>query len=184
MEILMNSNEKVARTATDIESNATHFNVNETNTDDTLISERSEKFDESVNAYMEQIKNYMAYIENFAKELKDGIGDFDMIPVGKYVIIRPFPENPFQLIKKQDGIYTDLGGKKIDYKSNETGEIEEEENFIDTGVVVRTGPDCKQIKVGDAVFCTKPSEVPMPFYKQGLVVVDESRVMSIIRPKN
>ena len=89
------------------------------------------------------------------------------MPIGNYVLIKPFTTNPFQKIQ-------------VTVKSNETGEYEEEEQFIMTGNVIEVGPDCKYIKEGDAVMWAKHSQVPVPFFRQGLVVVNETRIIVTI----
>ena len=94
--------------------------------------------------------------------------------------IKPFEENPFQMIKREGSIIVDLGGQKPTYKSHETGEIEEEEQFIHVGTVVDNGPACKWIREGDIVMWRKVSETPVPFYKQGLVLVSEQSIMTAI----
>jgi hypothetical protein len=62
-------------------------------------------------------------------------------------------------------------------KSNETGEYQEEERFIMVGNVLEVGPECKWIAEGDVVMWAKPSEVAVPFFKQGLVIVNENRII-------
>jgi hypothetical protein len=47
---------------------------------------------------------------------------------------------------------TDLGGFAPTYKSNETGEIEEEQQFIKVGTVIEVGHKCEFLKPGDIVF--------------------------------
>jgi hypothetical protein len=66
---------------------------------------------------------------------------------------------------------------KPTYKSRETGEWEEEEQFIHVGTVIDNGPACKWVREGDIVMWRKVSETPVPFYKQGLVLVNEQSIM-------
>jgi hypothetical protein len=66
------------------------------------------------------------------------------------------------------------------YKSNDSGQWEEEEQFIFQGTVVEVGPEVKWLKPNDIVMWTKPSEVPIPFFRLGLVQVNESRVLCVI----
>jgi len=101
--------------------------------------------------------------------------------INNNMLVKPFNENPFQRITVSDsGIITDLGGQAPIYKSNETGEYEEEESYMHVGEVVDAGPECKWIKDGDVVYFTKASEVPVPFFKQGLVMINETRVTAVI----
>mgnify|MGYP006988889801 FL=1 len=78
------------------------------------------------------------------------------------------------------GLIIDLGGMKPQYKSNETGEWEEEESFIHVGAVFDAGPECKWIKDGDIVMWTKPSEMPIPFYRQNIYMIPEQRVLCVV----
>ena len=98
-----------------------------------------------------------------------------------YALIQPFEKNPFQQIKiSEGGIITDLGGLTPQYKSNETGEVEEEQQFIKVGTVVETGLKCEFLKPGDIVFYTIASEVMVPFFRQGFVVVAEPRIIAVV----
>ena len=96
------------------------------------------------------------------------------------VLIKPYEQNPFQQIKKEGNIITDTGGLIPQYKSNETGEWEEEEAFVRVGLVIDVGPTCKYVKEGDVVFWRKPSECVIPFFKQGFVQVNEHSIMTIV----
>jgi hypothetical protein len=80
----------------------------------------------------------------------------------------------------ESGIITDLGGMTPQYKSNETGEIEEEQQFIKVGSVIEVGHKCEFLKPGDVVFYTIASETMIPFFRQGFVVVNENRIMAVV----
>ena len=109
----------------------------------------------------------------------------EIMPMFSYALIKPFETNPFQQIKisKNSGIITDLGGLTPTYKSNETGEIEEEEQYIKVGTVIEVGHKCEFLKEGDIVFYTIASECMVPFFKQGFVVVNENRIMAVVNEK-
>ena len=66
------------------------------------------------------------------------------------------------------------------YKSHETGEIEESEQYIKVGTVIEPGYQCEYLKAGDIVFYTIASEVKIPFFRQGFVVVNENRIMAVV----
>lgn len=102
------------------------------------------------------------------------------MPLYRYILIKPFDENPFQQIKREGNIITDLGGQKPIYKSQETGMWEEEESYVHVGLVWEVGPETKYVKEGDVVMYNINSEVPVPFYKQGLVIVDECRITAVV----
>lgn len=108
----------------------------------------------------------------------------EIMPMYGYALIKPFEQNPFQKIKTtKSGLITDLGGFAPTYKSNETGEIEEEQQFIKVGTVIEVGYKCEFLKPGDIVFYTIASECMVPFYKFGFVVVNENRIMAVVNEK-
>lgn len=109
------------------------------------------------------------------------MGGLEIAPMGAYVLIKPFDNNPFQKIQTAaSGIITDLGGMNIGHKSEETGEYEEDVPFVKVGTVIETGYDCKFLQPGDLVIYTIASETALPFYKQGFVVVAEPRIMAVV----
>ena len=69
---------------------------------------------------------------------------------------------------------------KPTYKSNEDGQYHEEESFIRVGLVIDAGPTTKYLKEGDVVMWRRPSEVPVPFFKQNLVLVNEHSIMTAV----
>lgn len=179
--ILMNSKEKVARAVTGLESGAKHFVVNNESADRILKKEAQIKFNTQVDDYIKKFDKHAEQLEEYVKGFKENLPNLEIKAIGSNILVRPFSENPFQRITvSESGIITDLGGQKPIYKSNETGEYEEEENLIHVGEVIDAGPECKWIKDGDVVYFTKTSEVPVPFFKQGLVMINEIRVMAVI----
>ena len=57
----------------------------------------------------------------------------------------------------------------------------EEEELIKVGMVVEIGHKCEFLKAGDLVFYnTMASAVNVPFYKLGLVVVNEQRIIAVV----
>ena len=179
--ILMNSNESLARHAVGLESGAKHFVVNGEAADKILQREAVSKYNSQVNEYEEKLNKYESMVEECKKEVTQDLKNLQLKPLSNYVIVKPYNENPFQQIKRSDsGIITDLGGMTPTYKSNETGEWEEEDLMIKTGVIMEVGPDCKYAKVGDSTFWTIASEVMLPFFRQGFFVVNETRLLALI----
>jgi hypothetical protein len=179
--IMMNSNEKIARMVSGLESDAKHFIVNGEAADKVLQREAINKYNTQVSEYEEKLNKYEAMVEDCKKEVTKDLKDLQIKPLSNYVIVKPYNENPFQQIKRSDsGIITDLGGMAPTYKSNETGEWEEEDLMIKTGVIMEVGPDCKYAKVGDSTFWTIASEVMLPFFRQGFFVVNETRLLALI----
>lgn len=173
----INVNEELARDITGIETDAKHFKVGE----DSLQQENVEMFNNAVDEYVEKFNKHSEALDEYAKSIAENCNNLEIMPIGNYVLIKPFVTNPFQKIQvTESGLITDLGGKALTFKNNDNGEYEEEEQFIMTGNVIEVGPDCKYIKEGDAVMWAKHSQVPVPFFRQGLVVVNETRIIVTI----
>lgn len=148
-----------------------------------VIEERNtHKFNDAVDRYVEKFNKHSTNLEEFANTINKNVENIEIMPIGNYILVKPFSENPFQRIvrDKKSGLIIDLGGQKPEYKNTDNGQIEEEEQFIHVGVVQEVGPECKWIKPNDTVMYTKVSEVPVPFYKQGLVIVNEGRIIVTI----
>lgn len=180
--INLNSNEKMARIASGIESDAKHFVLNGENADQTLKREAANKFNTQVDEYVEKFNQHAENIGEYAKSVKENMHNLEIMPIYNYILIKPFSENPFQriVVSKNSGLITDLGGAKPIFKNNDNGEYEEEENLIHVGTVLEVGKECKYVKEGDVVMWTKTSEVPVPFFRQGLVLVNENRIIVTI----
>lgn len=148
-----------------------------------VIEERNVKnFNAQVDAYVEKLNEHATNLENYSKQIAENIENIDIMPIGNYILVKEFTENPFQRIVKdsKSGLILDLGGQKPQYKNTDNGQIEEEENIIRVGVIQEVGPECKWCKPEDTVFYTKMSAVPVPFFKQGLQLVCENRVLSVV----
>ena len=177
----LNSNEKLALNVNGMEGTGKHFVVNGETADVTLAREKQVKFNNKVDEYVEKFDNHAKALEEYSKKVAETINGLEIMPMFGYVLIQPFEKNPFQQIKiTESGIITDLGGMTPQYKSNETGEIEEEQQFIKVGSVVEVGHKCEFIKPGDVVFYTIASETMVPFFKQGFVVVNENRILAVV----
>jgi hypothetical protein len=173
----INVNEELARETTGLETDAKHFKIGE----DSLTIENVELFNDQVQDYIDKFNKHSEALEEYAQSIVENCNNLEIMPIGNYVLIKPFATNPFQKIQvTESGLITDLGGRALSVKSNDTGEYEEEEQFIMTGNVIEVGPDCKYIKEGDAVMWAKHSQVPVPFFRQGLVVVNETRIIVTI----
>lgn len=180
--INLNSNEKMARMASGIESDAKHFVLNGENADQTLKREAASRFNTQVDEYVDKFNQHAENIGEYAKSVKENMHNLEIMPIYNYILIKPFSENPFQriVVSKNSGLITDLGGAKPIFKNNDNGEYEEEENLIHVGTVLEAGKECKYVKEGDVVMWTKTSEVPVPFFRQGLVLVNENRIIVTI----
>ena len=109
----------------------------------------------------------------------DGIyeGEVDLVPVNANVIVKPYLQNPYRNIETtESGLIVGIESSKT-YKSNETGEIERNNEVIHCGKVIGVGNACKNVNIGDDVFYTTYSMVPIPFRKKGYVVVGEGLII-------
>jgi hypothetical protein len=171
---------KLVHQVTGLETDGKLFAVNKDSLEELTKKEAVNKFNQQVDEYTKRFDKYNEAIEKDAERLSDEFDKLEIKPFGQYLLIKPFSQNPFQRIKKEGNIITDLGGLTPIYKSNETGQFEEEESFIHVGTVVEIGPDTRYIMPGDVVMWTKPTELPIPFYKQGLVTVFEQNIKAVI----
>ena len=104
-------------------------------------------------------------------------GNAEVIPTNANVLIQPYEINPYRNIETTaSGIVVGVESSKT-YKSNETGEIEQNQTIIKVGKVLMAGPACKNVNVGDDVFYTTFSETKIPFRKKGYVVVSETLII-------
>ena len=180
----LNSNEKLALMTTGMEGEGKHFILNGESADKTLRREKAEVFNTKVGEIENKFEKHNKALEDYAKNLSEDMNGLEIMPMFSYALIKPFEQNPFQKIKTtSSGIITDLGGFTPTYKSNETGEIEEEQQFIKVGTVIEVGHKCEFLKPGDVVFYTIASECMVPFYKLGFVVVNENRIMAVVNEK-
>lgn len=153
-----------------------------TTAEDVINKRNTEKFNDMVDAYTERFEKHSTNIKEFADKINENVNNIEIMPLGTYVLVKQFEENPFQRIVRdqKSGLIIDTGGLAPQYKNTDSGEIEEEESFILVGVVQEVGPECKYVKPGDAVFYSKPSAVPVPFYKQKLIQVNETRILAVV----
>ena len=109
--------------------------------------------------------------------------EVDIIPTNANVLIKPYIRNPYRYIETTaSGLIVGIESSKT-YKSNETGEIEQNNEVVKCGQVIATGPDCKNVNVGDDVFYTTYSQAIVPFRKKGYVIVGEGLLMCRIVKK-
>lgn len=179
--INLSQNEKLAREATGLEGDAKHFVMNGKSADEAIRRSAAEKFNTQVDEYVEKFNKHAENLQEYAKNVKENMNNLEIKAIYNYALIKPFSENPFQrIVVNESGLIVDLGGAKPTFKNPDNGQFEEEENLIHVGTVIDAGPKCEYLKEGDVVMWTKPSEVPVPFFRQGLVLVNENRIMVVI----
>ena len=178
---ILSENEKLAMNVAG-ESTTRVMTLDGTTAEDVIKARNVKKFNEQVDQYVERFEKHSTNLQEFADKINQNVENIEIMPIGNYILVKQFEENPFQRIVRDSasGLILDLGRMKPEYKNTDNGKIEEEEQFIKVGVVQEVGPDCKYIQEGDTVMWTKPSAVPVPFYKQGLQLVNETRVMVTI----
>ena len=153
-----------------------------TTAEDVIEKRNVERFNDQVDQYVERFEKHSTNLKEFSERINNNVENIEIMPIGNYVLVKPFEENPFQRIVRdsKSGLILDLGGQRPEYKNTDNGEIEQEESFIKVGVIQEVGYKCEAAIPGDTIFYTKPSSVPVPFYKQGLELVNETRILAIV----
>ena len=167
-----NKNLELNKVVNGIEGNGTTFVIGK-DIKDLTKAEAISKVNDKVDEYVEKLEKHEELLKKYTEEIGKDLDNLEIKPIYEGVLIKPYDENPFQRIHKEGAIITDLGGMKPTYKSNEDGQYHEEESFIRVGLVIDAGPTTKYLKEGDVVMWRRPSEVPVPFFKQNLVLVNE-----------
>jgi len=173
--------EKIAREVSKVDSNAIFVNMNDKSLDEKIDAHKREKWNDSVQKIEDKFANHEKKLQEAADEYAKNLNEVQIMPIGNYVIVRPFTENPFQKVTvSSSGLITDLGGMIPEYKNSDSGEYEEAEQVIKVGVVIEAGPECKWLKSGDTIMWTVMSEVVIPFYNFGFRLVNETRAICVI----
>ena len=178
---ILSNNEKVAMNIAG-ESTTRVVAMDGTTAEDVIRKRNTEKFNNMVDDYAEKFEKHSAKIEEYAEKINKNVENIEIMPLSTYVLVKQFEENPFQRIVRdsKSGLIIDTGGLAPEYKNTDNGEIEEEEQYIKVGVIQEVGPECKYLKPGDAVFYPKNASSPVPFYKQKLIQVNETRVLAVV----
>lgn len=162
-------------------ANVSHFVPDASNLDQMIDDSERAKWNQMIDEQNEKFKTHEGAVEEAVNNLAHSINNCQIKPLGNYVIVKPFKENPFQKVKvSESGIIYDLGGYQPEYKNSDTGDLEEAEQMIITGVVIETGPDCKYLKVGDTIMWDKPTALPIPFFSFGFYRVNENLALCVI----
>ena len=109
--------------------------------------------------------------------------EVEIIPCNVGVIVKPYDENPYRMIEKTEGGLIIGVQSSQKYQSNESGEIEENDEYVTCAKVVAVGPFCKNVKVGEDVYLIKHILKPIPFRKKGYYEIDEQNILCRIVPK-
>lgn len=177
----LSEKEKIARAISGIDTDAVYKTFDDQSLDKMIDDNKRAKWNEGVDAIEKKFSEHENKLQEAADEYAKNLNGVQIMPIGNYVIVHPFTENPFQKVQvSKSGIILDTGGMVPEYKSNDSGEYEEAEQVIKVGVVVQAGPDCKWIKNGDTIMWAVMSEVVIPFYNFGFRLVNETRAIAVI----
>ena len=178
---ILSENEKIAMNVAG-ESTSRVMTLDGKTAEDVIEERNIKNFNKQVDDYVEKLNAHAANLEEYSKKIADNVEAIEIMPIGNYVLVKQFEENPFQRIVRdsKSGLILDMGGMKPQYKNTDNGQIEEEEQFIKVGVIQEVGPETKWCQPNDTIFYTKNSAVPVPFYKQGLQLVCENRVLAVV----
>ena len=110
-------------------------------------------------------------------------GDFDLIPCNTGVIIKFYDENPYKEIQRTESglIFGIQSSQKV--TSEDSGEVEENEEYVACAKVIAVGPKCQNVQVGEDVYVIKHVAHPIPFRKAGFYEISEQNISCRIVPK-
>ena len=137
-------------------------------------------FNENVNAHKETVITGMNEEKNKVNTLISSPNETEIMPLYNYMLCAPFDKNPFNTITKSEGGLMLAGEGDIFDKNPDTGEIEESDNVMEVATVMAVGPDVKYVKEGDVIYYRRVQKVPIPFFRSGLIAVNELAVMSVV----
>lgn len=124
--------------------------------------------------------------DNIIKKNTNNINteDVDIIPCNLSVLVKFYDENPYRKVETtSSGLIVGIESTKM-YKSNETGEMERNQEAVVCAKVIAVGPRCENVKVGEDVFVIRHICTPVPFRKMSYYMVSESNIMCRIVKKN
>jgi hypothetical protein len=178
----LSEKEKIARMVSGVDTDSTFMGVDDRSLDKMIDNAERQKWNDSVKEIEDKFKDHENALQEAADNYAKNLNGVQIYPIANYVIVRPFKENPFQKVKidEKSGLILSTGGLIPEYKRNDSGEYEEAEQVIKTGVVIQAGPECKWLKDGDTIMWAVMSEVVIPFYNFGFRLVNENRAICVI----
>lgn len=178
--INLNSNEKTARHIAGIENNK-YFTMNNSHAEELKEIESKNKIADLIEEKKEEILTQNRKLVEAKLSSKLDFNKLELKALYNYVIIKPYTVNPFQNEKvTKSGLIINSGGLIPEHTSQETGEVEKDSEFIRVGTIIDVGPECKYARQGDSTMWVKPSEVMLPYFREGWVLVCENRLLSLI----
>lgn len=99
-----------------------------TTAEDVINKRNTEKLNDMIDQYSEKFEQRSTNIKEFANKINENVQNIEIMPLGNYVLVKQFDENPFQRIVRdsKSGLIIDTGGLAPEYKNTDNGEIEEE----------------------------------------------------------
>lgn len=178
--ILMTPDEKAAQDM--VGMNNTSFTMAQENRiEEILKKEETRKYNEQFDQYADRLEKHVQGLKDVSDELGTDIEKIEIKPMFNRILILPLAQNPFQRIKtSKSGIIVDAGGFAPEFTNPDTGKVEQMEQMIITGVIQEVGPEVKYLMPGDVVMYRKETAMPVPFFKQGLVCLAETQVVSVV----
>lgn len=181
MKMYENSTGNIVNTILGADTNAQTMILDEKYFDEKTKREQSSKIEQDINDVKEKYEKHLAQLEEDTKQIQGDFNKLEIMPLTSYVLIKPFESNPFQKINKlESGLIIDSGGIAPSFKSQETGDMIDANQYIKVGLVTEVGAECKFLKPGDVVFYNIASEVQVPFFKFGFVIVAEQRILAVV----
>lgn len=151
--------------------------------DDPFIKEKKSAavdiHNKAVDSYTQAVKSkYKSELQK-AEEITQKMQTLEIMPIGVYVLVKPYAKNPYQKIEVTDSgiIIPEYIGA---FKNPDSGEDDKEDNLSVQATVIAVSPTCKYVKEGDDIYYRRASGVPVPFFRQGLEVVAESQIQVVI----
>lgn len=181
MKMYENSTGTIVNAILGADTNAQTMILDEKYFDEKTKREQSSKIEQDINDVKEKYEKHLAQLEEDTKQIQGDFNKLEIMPLTSYVLIKPFESNPFQKIhKSESGLIIDSGGIAPSFKSQETGDMIDANQYIKVGLVTEVGAECKFLKPGDVVFYNIASEVQVPFFKFGFVIVAEQRILAVV----
>lgn len=121
--------------------------------------------------------------EKLIKETDIVTKDMDIVPCNTGVLIQFYDQNPYRAIEKtKGGLIVGMESTKM-YKSNETGEMEFNDEVVSCAKVLAVGPKCQNVEEGEDVYLIRHVATPIPYRKMGLYVISEQNIICRIKEK-
>lgn len=177
----MTENEKFMVNALGTEIGDNRLNMSENTIDNLIAQKNARKFNDQVEEYNSKLEENNKTFKEAQDQVAYDINKAEIKPMFSRIIVQPFKVNPFQKVETKGSIIVDAGGYTPHAQINPmTGKYEEQKQFIVTGCVIEIGPDTKYLREGDVIYYRVDTAVPVPFFKQGFISLDEKQVIAVV----